>query len=298
MGGPHDVVVVGSLNVDYRVEVPHRPDAGETVVGGNVQRLPGGKGANQAVAVAHAGGSVAMVGDVGDDPDADLILQALDGHGVDVRHVRRLPGTRTGNAYILVTPDGENSIVVAPGANHRVDTARAVQVVDELAPAVVLLQGELRADATAAVLAGAHGRPRHVVLNLAPVMSLPDASHRHWDTLVVNAGEAAQLLDAGPLDQAALPDAARALRRREEQAVVITLGPLGAIGADSAGTVRVPAPRVDVVDTTGAGDAFVGAFALRRARGDDLRAAVEHAVAAGARAVGYAGAQPRPAPRR
>jgi ribokinase len=159
MGGPHDVVVVGSLNVDYRVEVPHRPDAGETVVGGMSNACRAGRARTRRWRSLTPEGSVAMVGDVGDDPDADLILEALDGHGVDVRHVRRLPGTRTGNAYILVTPDGENSIVVAPGANHRVDTARAVQVVDELAPAVVLLQGELRADATAAVLAGAHGRP-------------------------------------------------------------------------------------------------------------------------------------------
>src|SRR4051812_6296464 len=100
-----DVAVVGSLNADHVVALPSRPRAGETVIGGDVRVLPGGKGSNQAVAVAHAGGAAAMVGAVGDDPEGALVLAALDAHGVDVRRVERLGGVRTGTAYVFVTPD-------------------------------------------------------------------------------------------------------------------------------------------------------------------------------------------------
>jgi ribokinase len=288
-----EVVVLGSINVDYVVEVPHRPAGGETIVGADVRLLPGGKGANQAVAVAHAGGRVAMVGCVGADPDGDLARDALAGHGVDVRRLATVAGARTGNAYIFVTPDGENSIAVASGANRRVDPAAALQATAELRPRVVLLQGELPSGTTAALLEGVHG-DAHVVVNLAPVLELPEASRAHWDTLVVNAGEAAALLGRDALGEMAPHAAAAALRRRPDQAVVITLGPDGAVAVDATGEVAVAAPVVDVVDTTGAGDAFVGVLALALARGAPLRSAVEAGVEAGARAVGYMGAQPPP----
>jgi ribokinase len=286
-----DVVVIGSINVDYVVEVPHRPATGETVVGGDVRLGPGGKGANQAVAVRAAGGQVAMVGCIGADPDGALMRRVLTNRGVDVSHVETLDGARTGNAYIFVTPDGENSIVVASGANRRVDPAQAVAAATALSPAVLLLQGELRPDTTAAALARVHDSSAHVVLNLAPMQRLPDPWWTQWETLVVNETEAAQLLGADTLVGAAPDEAAAALRRRAGQAVVITLGADGAVAVGEHGTIRVPAPRVRVVDTTGAGDAFVGALALRLARGDDLRSAVEAGVAAGARAVSQMGAQ-------
>jgi ribokinase len=291
-GSRIDVVVVGSLNVDYVVEVPHRPAAGETVVGGDVRLLPGGKGANQAVAVRAAGGEAAIVGCVGDDPDGALIRSALTSRGVDVSHLETLRSVRTGNAYIFLTPDRENSIVVASGANAHVDAGRAVTAAAALSPAVVLLQGELPAGTTAAALAGVHESSAHVVLNLAPALRLPDSWWTQWDTLVVNETEAAQLLHSDIAAGAAPGEAAAALRRRAGQAVVITLGAQGAVAAGEHGTIHVEAPRVDVVDTTGAGDAFAGALALSIARGADLRSAVEAGVAAGARAVSQMGAQP------
>jgi ribokinase len=286
-----DVVVVGSLNVDYRVEIMRRPAPGETVLGGDVQRLSGGKGANQAVGVASAGGACALVGCAGDDADGDLVLDALRARGVDVSGVVRAPDVRTGNAFIFVTPDGENTIVVASGANHRVDAASALEAIRIAAPAVVLLQGELAVDTTADLLAGLRHIAARVVVNLAPVIALPAEAISGWDTLVVNAGEAAQLLGVAAVAVADAERAAAALRDRARQAVV-TLGPNGAVGADARGTFTVPAPRVEAVDTTGAGDAFAGALAFRIARGQDLRPALEGAVAAGAHAVGYAGAQP------
>jgi len=292
-----DVVIVGSLNVDYIVEIPHRPTAGETVIGADVQLRPGGKGANQAVAVAHAGGHAVMVGRVGADPDAEVALDALRARGVDVAHVGVVDDARTGNAYILVTPDGENSIVVASGANRRVDVDAAMRVVAERRPRAVLLQGELPPATTAKLLKRLAADRAHVVVNLAPVTRLPKTCWLHWDALVVNAGEAAVLLgDASiPVDGAA--DAAARLRRRDDQIAVITLGSAGAVGAHAHGVVRVEAPRVDVVDTTGAGDAFVGALALGLARRRTLEEALEAAVLAGARAVEHIGAQPPPPPR-
>jgi ribokinase len=181
--------------------------------------------------------------------------------------------------------------VVASGANGRVDAARAVAAATALAPPLVLLQGELTPGTTAAILARVHDSGAHVVLNLAPVRRLPDPWWTTWDTLVVNETEAAQLLGDDGLAGAAPEDAAAALRRRAGQAVVITLGADGAVAVGEHGTIRVPAPRVPVVDTTGAGDAFAGALALRLARGEDLRAAVEAGVAAGAHAVSQVGAQ-------
>jgi len=287
-----DVLVIGSINVDYRVEVDHRPEAGETVLGGDTVRLPGGKGANQAVAAARAGARVAFVGCVGDDPDGDLAVAALQHHGVDVSRVRVDSHRRTGNAFIFVTPDGENTIVVASGANHAVAAADALSAVEAVSPAIILMQGELPALTTAAVLEAARDLAPDTVLNAAPTVTLPDTAMEAWAHLVVNAGEAAQLLGG----EFSPDEAASGLRRREEQSVVITLGPDGAVSADANGIRRTPAQSVEVVDTTGAGDAFVGALAAGLARGNDLLAAVEAGVAAGAEAVGRAGAQPPAAP--
>jgi ribokinase len=287
-----EVAVVGSLNADHVVAVARRPGPGETVIGGDARVLPGGKGANQAAAVARAGGAAAMVGAVGDDGEGALVLGALRRARVDVGSVARLDGVRTGTAYIFVTPDGENAIVVASGANRRVDARLALDAVAALDPRVVLLQGELTAQTTAAVLRGLAGRPPRVVLNLAPVSALPGDALERCDVLVVNAGEAALLLGREAVAPAGAQDAAAALRRHDGQAVVITLGRHGAVAVDAAGAARVPAPEVEVVDTTGAGDAFAGVLALAAARGAALDDAVRQAVAAGAAAVGHPGAQP------
>ncbi|WP_454042558.1 ribokinase [Cellulosimicrobium sp. Marseille-Q8652] len=313
-GGPAErgrVVVVGSANVDLVVDVPRHPGAGETVLGGDLRRSPGGKGANQAVAAARAGGAdTTFVGAVGRDDGADLLLASLDGAGVRTDRVARVDAA-TGTALITVSPDGENTIVVAPGANAHVRLG-AEDVARITAADAVLAQLEVPLDVVrAAADARRFGVP--MVLNAAPSRDLPDDVWAAVDVLVVNEHEAADL--AGPADPggAGRADAGRADAGRADggpadalavallarvPAVVVTLGGEGclvarrgrAAGAGPELAVVPPFPA-DVVDTTGAGDTFCGVLAAALARGDDLVDAARLAAAAGALAVARPGAQ-------
>ncbi|OLT53279.1 ribokinase [Cellulosimicrobium sp. CUA-896] len=269
------------------VDVPRHPHGGETVLGGELRRAPGGKGANQAVASALAGGAVtAFVGALGDDDGARLLRASLDRAGVGTDAVRTVPGA-SGTALITVSPGGENAIVVAPGANGRV-------VVDDaerrlLAEAdVVLAQLEIP---VGTVVAAARARRRGVlfVLNAAPSRELPDELWREIDVLVVNEHEAADLAGAG---SDAAPDGLAASLLTRVSAVVVTLGGDGCLVARRGEEpVRLAGRRVDVVDTTGAGDTFCGVLAAELARGTDLVAAARVAGTAGALAVTRPGAQ-------
>jgi len=287
-----DVVVVGSANADLVVRVDRRPLAGETVLGGDVATIPGGKGANQAVAAARlaagTGAGVAFVGRVGDDEHGAMLRASLTASGVDVTHLRTADRP-TGAAVVLVDPDGDNSIVVSPGANAAVapDDARCDLVA---AAAVLVLQREVAPGVSLAAAEHTRGR---VVLNLAPAGQVPDALLARTDVLVVNEHEAALLLGE-PVGDGGTDPAAAAARMRDlgPGAVVVTLGGRGAVAVDGTGTVRAAAPAVDVVDTTGAGDCFVGALAWRLAAGAPLADALAVAVRAGALAVTKAGAQP------
>jgi ribokinase len=287
------VVVVGSANADLVVSVRRRPGAGETVLGGELVTLPGGKGANQAVAAARLGAATSFVGRVGDDAHGRLLLESLRGAGVDVTGVG-VGSEPTGVAIVYVTPDGDNSIVVAPGANGAL-TADHVRTAAVSGAQVLLLQREID---PATSLAAADCCRGLVLLNLAPSGPMPLQLLHRTDVLVVNEHEAADLLGtraAAPSPDgagAAATDVAIRLRELGPAAVVITLGPDGAVAADAAGSYRVRSPRVPVVDTTGAGDAFTGALAWRLAVGDDLPGALEVAVRVGALAVTRAGAQP------
>jgi ribokinase len=279
------VVVVGSANADLVVPVDRRPGAGETVLGGDLRTLPGGKGANQAVAAALLGAPTAFVGRVGDDAHGALLRGSLAGAGVDVAALRT-DAAPTGVAIITVTPDGDNSIVVSPGANARVtaDDARCDVVARA---AVLLLQCEIGTETSLAAALHCRGR---VVLNLSPSGPVPPQLLARTDVLVVNQHEAADLLGTTALTAEL---AAAELRTLGPRTVVVTLGGEGAVAVDDAGTVhRATAPRVAVVDTTGAGDAFTGALAWRLADGDDLTAALAVAVRVGALAVTAGGAQP------
>lgn len=287
-----DVVVVGSANADLVIRVERRPGAGETVLGGDVATIPGGKGANQAVAAARvaegSGVAVRFVGRVGDDEHGAMLRASLASSGVDVA----LLGTAdraTGAALILVDPDGDNSIVVSPGANAAVtaDDARC----DAVAGAtVVVLQREVPAEVSLAAAEHARGT---VVLNLAPAGPVPDALLARTDVLVVNEHEAALLIGEPVGDGGLAPaDAARRLRALGPGAAVITLGAQGAYAQDDAGDAWARPPAVEVVDTTGAGDAFVGALAASLARGASVTGSLEVAVVVGALAVTATGAQP------
>ena len=283
-----DVLVVGSANVDLVVPVPLRPAAGQTVLGGDLGVHPGGKGANQAVAAARLGARVAFVGRVGDDAHGRLIRESLAVAGVDHAHLR-IAAAPTGVALILLTPDGENSIVVSPGANALVGTEDVDVASDALGrPSVLLLQREIdpRVSAHAARRAAEAGA--RVLLSLAPAGEVPGDLLRLADPLVVNEHEAADLLAASGDPE----DHARGLLRLGARSAVITLGPRGAAVAAANGVASVPAPPVRPVDTTGAGDAFTGALAWRLSAGDDLVGAAAVAARAAALSVTRSGAQP------
>lgn len=285
------VTVVGSINVDQVVRVTRHPVPGETLLGTGLSLLPGGKGANQAVAAARLGADVSMVGAVGADAAAALATTLLLDAGVNLQSVSTVAGP-TGLAVISVAEDGENTIVVIPGANGSVSAEVVLAEHQRIANASVLvLQGEIPAASIAAATQLATGR---IVLNLAPVVTIDPAVIRSANPLVVNEHEGelvyAQLVPGGarPADD---HDLVAALRAQGIASVVLTRGSRGAICSDEAGTFSVPAPRVNVVDTTGAGDAFVGALSARLAAGDSLRDASAFAARVGAFSVQAHGAQ-------
>jgi ribokinase len=286
------VVVFGSINLDLVARVARIPAPGETVAGRTLATLPGGKGANQALAARGAGAGVAMHGAVGADAFADAALANLHAAGVDLAGVATVAAP-TGVALINVADDGENAITVVPGANA---LARAESVPDgSLARGVTLLmQLEVPVAEVAALAARAHARGASVVLNAAPAVALPEALLPALDVLIVNETEAAAYAAAWRLPAAPAAFIAAATERFGVR-VVITLGARGAMTTGAGAIATMPPPRVAVVDTTGAGDAFAGALAAALDRGFDAAGAVAAGVAAGALACTHAGAQRWPA---
>ena len=286
------IVVVGSVNVDLLAQVRRHPRPGETLHGTGGQMLPGGKGANQAVAAARLGARVAMVGAVGSDVQAEAALSALREAGVDLGHVAEIEGP-TGLAIVTVAEDGENSIVVIAGANDAMDAARVRAAAEVISAArIVVCQGEIPRDGIEALPALVRGRFLH---NPAPVMELDPAVLRASDPLVVNQHEAGLVLAQLAPDEDAPEDPEQILRALLATGIpsaVLTLGADGSLVADQAGVRRVPPAPVEAVDTTGSGDAFIGALALGLARGDDLATAARLASRVGAFAATGEGAQP------
>ncbi|MER3389141.1 MAG: ribokinase [Microcella sp.] len=287
------LIVLGSANTDFTVLVERHPQPGETLMGGDLVTATGGKGANQALAAARSGALPVFLGAVGPDANGRAMLDTLGAGGVDVSSTLTLEDAPTGVALITVSRDGENTIVVAPGANGHLSVDAILPTVRELAgPRTVLLaQLEIPLEVVVAAADAVERAGGRVVLNLSPSREIPEALLALCDPLVVNESEAHDLagLAVDSVDEASA--AASALLERC-RSVVITLGGDGAVHASPSGSGHVPAPRVTVVDTTGAGDAFVGAVCAELAEGADLDAAVERGVAAGAAAVQWLGAQP------
>ncbi len=283
----YDVVVVGSINRDLTVRVPRRPRPGETVLGRDHETGPGGKGANQAVALARLGRRVALVGRVGDDAEGRALLSRLASEGVAIEHVTVDVAAGTGLALITLSDDGENAIVVSPGANLHLGATDVTAAAGALAGAsVVLCQLEVPLETVAAAVAAG----QRVVLNPAPGRPLPAPLLQRVDVLVPNRSELATL---GGWDEAATVEEAadQAAALTGPGAIVVTLGGDGALLVAGDATTHVTAPEVDVVDTTGAGDAFCGALADAVCRGAVLEEAVRWAVVAGALATTQRGAQ-------
>jgi ribokinase len=295
---PARICVVGSANIDLLVKVPRLPRPGETVLGGQFASAPGGKGANQAVAAARAGGDVAFIACVGQDAFGAQAIAGYQADEINVAHVRREPATPTGVGLIFVDAAGENCIAVASGANARLSPADVTAARAAIEQAVVLvLQLENPLETVRAAAALAHEAGVRVLLNPAPATVLEDGLWGRVSVITPNEHEAATLTGVRTDTDAGVAEAARRLRARGVATVLITLGARGVylLADDYEGLVT--GYTVDAVDTTAAGDVFNGALAVALAEGRPLRDAVRFASAAAAISVTRLGAQPS-APRR
>jgi ribokinase len=291
------VVVVGSANIDLVAVAPHLPRAGETVLGHSFTQVPGGKGANQAIAACRAGASVGLIAAIGSDAFGVTLRARLTASAVDTSLLRVVYGT-SGVALIVVDAAGENAIVVAPGANGSLTSLTGADLAAITGADVLLLQLEIPvATVTAAALAARAAGVR-VVLNAAPARPLPDELAAAVDLLVVNQVEGAALAGVAPVGVDAVPDPAEvdpwslveALLDRCSR-VVLTRGAAGAwYGTRDADPVHVPAPVIEAVDSTAAGDAFTAALAVGWGEGREPIDAVRWASAAGAGAAQRLGA--------
>lgn len=282
------VIVFGSTNLDIIVRVDQLPAPGETVSGSDRLLSPGGKGANQALAARRMGADVTFVGATGRDDFGARATDLLRSDGVDLSHLATVDRP-TGIALILVSEAGENSIVVSPGANHAVRAAMLDDVVTGPGD-VLVLQGEVPHAEILAAIAWGKARDLRVLLNLAPFWPIPAEALADVDTLVVNETESAALGET--LNIAANPEAfAAAIAEKFGLIAIVTLGGAGLVGHDGRGALHLDAFPVEVVDTTGAGDAFAGALAASIAAGRDLPDSLRIASAVGALACTAIGAQ-------
>ena len=291
------LVVVGSLNMDFVVSVDHLPAPGETVLGRDFQMIPGGKGANQACAAGKLGtGSVAvrMIGRVGYDIFADPLKASLSAAGVDVSAVHAARSQPTGVALIWVDRQGQNSIVVASGANHELAAADAEAMRQIFRGAsLALFQLETPLDTVSAALALARAEGLRTILDPAPAQPLPAALLQHVDILTPNEGEALMLLGrpAARVSAAEGPELAGALRRLGPKTIILKLGDQGCFHYDDAGYQHLPAFQVEVRDSTAAGDTFNAALAVALAESQPIDRALRFANAAAAISVTRLGAQ-------
>ncbi|WP_175720041.1 ribokinase [Burkholderia anthina] len=286
------IAVVGSVNVDLVTHAPKLPVPGETLLGTTFRTVHGGKGANQAVAAARLGASVAMIGCVGNDAFGTRLHGALAAECIDVTHLHRIAGEATGVATITVDAHGANSIVVVPGANDGLDVARIDAARDTIAAAALMvcqLEVPIATVAHAIARAVAHRTP--VLLNPAPAQPLFDALLARIDYLVVNETEAESLTGIAVGDDASAVRAADALCAKGVGNVLVTLGARGVCWRGSAGSGRHDAMAVVAVDTTAAGDTFVGGFATARAGGASMDDAIGFGQRAAAISVTRRGAQ-------
>lgn len=275
------ILVAGSANLDFVVRAGHIPAPGETVLGRDFKTFPGGKGANQAVACARAGGAeTAMLLALGDDAFAVPLEASLTSAGVRL-HVKRTPGTPTGTAFICVSDDAENAITVAPGANHALTASDLPSLTDA---SHLVMQLETPLEAVMAYARAARAQGVKVILNAAPAQALPAELLANLDILVVNEGELAVVAGhSGSMESD--------LQRLRVPCVVVTLGSQGSLANMGEQLIRQAAFKIEPVDTTGAGDTFVGSFVAALSQGAPVQAALRTASAASALACLTPGAQ-------
>jgi ribokinase len=285
-----DILVIGSLNADLVVRAPRFPAPGETISGEDLAIIPGGKGANQAVAAARQGASVAMVGRVGDDSFGPTLIQNLGDNNVDTSHVQKSESA-TGTAIIIVVSSGQNSIVLSPGANGKV-TPADMEAVSFQDAKLLLLQLEIPLETVVQAASLARQNGLRVILNPAPARPIPDSLLADVDILVPNESELGLLSGQPVTDTDSAQSAAQALLAKGVKTVIVTLGANGALLVTDEKVTRIPTFKVEVVDTTAAGDAFIGGLAAALLKDKSLEEAVHYGNAAGALAATKFGAQP------
>lgn len=288
-----NILVVGSLNMDTVANVDHIPRVGETVTTNTIRRNPGGKGANQAYAVGRLGGHVRMLGAVGDDATGQELARNLGSVGVDTDGILIKQGVPSGQAFISVNKEGDNSIVVISGANDTLSVHDIERHLGDIAAAdIVMMQLEIRPEVVLYTARKAKELGRYVILDPAPVQpDIPDELFRYVDLIKPNETELSMLTGVDDVLNH-LQEATDQLRERGVRNVLVTLGGEGAyLNSEAYGIVRVPGRRVHVVDTTAAGDAFTAAVAYGLAAGMELPDAIELANRVSAIVVTRAGAQ-------
>jgi ribokinase len=287
-----DVVVLGSLNMDLVVRAAHIPRPGETVHGEGFATIPGGKGANQAAAAARLGASVEMIGRVGQDSFGPLLLANMQAQGVGTAHITTDSDAPSGIALIAIAQDGENAIIVAPGANGRVSSDDVDNAADLIAGArLLVMQFEIPLPVVRGALTLAQSSGVPVILNPAPAYPVEPGFLQGVHYLVANETEAELLTGVVVCDLPSATQAGQALVDLGIPVGIVTLGAQGALFATADRSAHVPARQVHVVDTTAAGDAFVGGLAVALLKGLDLDEAVRYATCAGTLATTVLGAQ-------
>ena len=286
------IIVVGSMNMDMVVKTNHIPQPGETVLGGSFFMNPGGKGANQAVAVARLGGDVTFIGKIGDDIFGKQSSQLFDEEGVDTNGILSDHDTPSGIALITVDDTGENSIVVAPGANAHLEPADVEKVLDEYPDAkILLIQLEIPMHTVEFTARYARGRGMLVILNPAPANESVSSVFDLVDIITPNVNEAETLSGIRITDIPSARHAAESIRNQGVKHVIVTLGKDGAALLEDGVFYHIPAPVVETVDSTAAGDVFNGALAVAVAEGKILTEATSFACHAASIAVTKMGAQ-------
>jgi ribokinase len=288
---PH-LVVVGSANIDLMLAVSRLPRAGETITGERFSTAAGGKGANQAIAAARLGAAVTFIACVGDDLYGTVALDGLRAEAIDVSHVQVAESVATGVAIVLTDSSGENCIALSPGANALLGRANITAARASIAGAGLLVcQLESPLAAVKFAIDAAHGAGVPVLLNPAPAQPRDDELLRGLRFLVPNESEAGSLTGIEVVDARTAELAASALLAKGVQTVMLTRGAAGVMLAERDACVHLPAHRVNAIDTTGAGDTFIGAFAASWLRGDSVPDAIAYAQSAAAYSVQRRGAQ-------
>ena len=283
-----DILVVGSLNMDLVVRVPRFPAPGETISGEDLALIPGGKGANQAVAAARLGANVSMLGRVGSDVFGQSLLENLAQNHVDVSRVQR-DAAATGTATIIVDAHGQNSIVLSPGANGKVTPDDVTDLPDAN---TLLLQFEIPSETVLSTARQAREKGMRVIVNPAPARKMDKALLKSIDVLVPNETELSLLTGVPVTDIASAEAAARQLMLQGAGMVIVTRGEHGSLAVTKSGHHMIPSFKVNVVDTTAAGDAFIGGLAVSLVENKPFNEALNYANACGALATMKFGAQP------